>query len=83
MKCKLESLSPIKISNYNIKCNRYTDQDKLHISKRTKLSDPNKSEVTFDFTEITKEEEEDAESTNSVQEIMANENAKSKVNITG
>ena len=63
MKSKLESTSPIKISNYNIKRNRYTDQDELHINKRTKLSDSNKTEITFDFTEITKEEQEDTEST--------------------
>ena len=55
----------------------------MHINKRTKLSDPTKSEITFDFTEITKEEQEDTQSTHSIQEIMANENAKSKVNITG
>ena len=81
MKSKLESSSPLKISNYHIKRNRYTDQDEVHINKRTKLSDPNKSEITF--TEITAEEQEDIESTDSIQEIIANENAKSKVNITG
>lgn len=83
MKSKLESSSPMKISNYHIKHNRCTDQDKVHINERTKLSDPNKSEITFDFTEITEEEKEDTESTDSIEEIMANENAKSKVNITG
>ena len=83
MKSKLESSSPLKISNYHIKRNRYSDQDEVHINKRTKLSDPNKSEITFDFTEITEEEQEDRESTDSIQEIIANENAKSKVNITG
>ena len=55
----------------------------MHINKRTKLSDPDKSEITFDFTEITEEEQEDSESTDSIQEIIANENAKSKVDITG
>ena len=35
----------------------------MHINKRTELSDPNKSEITFDFTEITDEEQEDTEST--------------------
>jgi len=38
---------------------------------------------SFDFTEIPEEEQEDTESTDSRQEIMVNENAKSKVNITG
>ena len=83
IKAKIESTSPIKITNYNIKRNKYTNQDEVHINKRTKLSDPTKSEITFDFTEITKEEQEDTQSTHSIQEIMANENAKSKVNITG
>jgi len=55
----------------------------VDINKRTKLSDPNENELTFDFTEITEEEKEDTESSDSIQEIMANENAKSKVNITG
>lgn len=53
------------------------------MNKRTKLSDPNKNEITFDLTKITEEEKEDTESTDSIQEIMANENAKSKVNISG
>ena len=83
IKAKIESTSPIKITNYNIKRNKYTNQDEVHINKRTKLSDPTKSEITFDFTEISKEEQEDTQSTHSIQEIMANENAKSKVNITG
>ena len=83
IKAKIESTSPIKITNYNIKRNKYTNQDEVHINKRTKLSDPTKSEITFDFTEITKEEQEDTQCTHSIQEIMANENAKSKVNITG
>lgn len=83
MKSKLESSSPMKISNYHIKPNRYTDQDEVHMNKRIKLSDPDKNEITFDFTKITEEEKEDTESTDSIQEIMANENAKSKVNISG
>lgn len=53
------------------------------MNKRIKLSDPDKNEITFDFTKITEEEKEDTESTDSIQEIMANENAKSKVNISG
>ena len=73
----------MKISNYHIKPNRYTDQDEVHMNKRIKLSDPDKNEITFDFTKITEEEKEDTESTDSIQEIMANENAKSKVNISG
>ncbi|CAH3031676.1 unnamed protein product [Pocillopora meandrina] len=71
VKVKLEPSSPIKISDYHVKCNRYSDKDKVHINKRTKLSEPNKSEITFDFTKIPEREQEDTEYTDSIQEIIA------------
>ena len=83
MKVKLEPSSPIKISDYHVKCNRYSNKDKVHINKRTKLSEPNKSEITFDFTKIPEREQEDTEYTDSIQEIIASKITKSKVNITG
>ena len=83
MKVKLEPSSPIKISDYHVKCNRYSNKDKVHINKRTKLSEPNKSEITFDFTKIPEREAEDTEYTDSIQEIIASKITKSKVNITG
>ena len=55
----------------------------MHINKRTKLSEPNKSEITFDFTKIPEREQEDTEYTDSIQEIIASKITKSKVNITG
>lgn len=70
----------MKISDYK---NPIDTQIEVHMNKRIKLSDPNKNEITFDFTKITEEEKENTESTDSIQEIMANENAKSKVNISG
>lgn len=83
MKSKLESSSPVKISNCDIKRNSYIDQDEIHINKRTKLSDPNKSEFIFNFPEITEEEQEDTEATDTyIQEIIADANTKSKANIT-
>ena len=83
MKVKLEPSSPIKINDYHVKCNRYSNKDKVHINKRTKLSEPNKSEITFDFTKIPEREQEDTEYTDSIQEIIASKITKSKVNITG
>lgn len=48
-KQKLESSSPVKISNYNLKRNARTNDFEIHINKRTKLDEPTASEVNFDF----------------------------------
>lgn len=40
LKAKAETSSPIKITNYQKKRNKYTSDDEIHMSKRTKLSDP-------------------------------------------
>ena len=48
-KCKAitELYLPVKITNYQIKRNNCTE-DKIHINKRSRLEDPNTTEVSFD-----------------------------------
>lgn len=79
-KSKYETTSPVKLTNYAIKRNRYTDEDEVHINKRTKLSDPGPSEIHFNFEPLKPEEESSTVST--VNDIIAG-NTKSKVNIEG
>ena len=81
MKSKVESSSPVKITNYLIPKNKFTDEDEVHINKRTKLEDPSRNEIIFECE--TPEEEKSNTTENSIHDIMANQNEKSKVNITG
>ena len=55
-KCKsnYESSFPVKISKYQIKRNRITDEDEVHMNKRTKLEDPKDNEVSFDIKSLPK-----------------------------
>ena len=45
MKSKVESSSPVKITNYLIRKNKFTDEDEVHINERTKLEDPSRNEI--------------------------------------
>lgn len=81
MKSRVESSSPVKISNYQIRKNKFTDEDEVHINKRTKLENPSRNEITFECE--TPEEEKSDTTNNSIQDIITNQNEKSKVNITG
>ena len=47
-KAKAETSSPITITNYQKKRNKYTSDDEIHMSKRTKLSYPLEKESNFD-----------------------------------
>ena len=49
MKSRFKSLSPVKLNSYAVKKKRYTDEDDIHINKRTKISDPIASELDFDI----------------------------------
>ena len=51
-----ESLSPVKISKLQLKRNQRSNDDEIHINKRTKLENPQESEVTFDIQKIELEE---------------------------
>lgn len=46
---KHESSSPVKLTNYSLKRNERSNADEVHINKRTKLHDPQPTEVTFDI----------------------------------
>ena len=81
IKSILEASSPIKISNYRVKRNLYTQEDEVHISKRTKLSEPKPSEIDFNILEQKIEEESMVLTT--VSDILANKSKTNKVNISG
>ena len=53
---KYESSSPLKISKFQLKRNDRTNQDKVHINKRTKMEDPLDTEVSFDIKKIESED---------------------------
>ena len=51
-----ESSSPVKISKFQLKRNQRSNDDESHINKRTKLENPQESEVTFDIQKVELEE---------------------------
>lgn len=46
-----EASSAVKLSHFQLKNNKRTCEDEIHINKRTKLEDPSDSEVSFDISE--------------------------------
>lgn len=80
MKSKYESSSPLKLTTYTIKRNKYTDEDEVHINKRTKISDPAASELDFDIKAL--KPDKDLSTLTTVNDIIEH-NTKSEVNITG
>ena len=51
-----ELSSPVKISKFQLKRNKRSDVDEIHINKRSKLEEPQESEVTFDIKKVQSEE---------------------------
>ena len=46
---RYESSSPVKLTKYQMKRNARTNQDEVHINKRSKVDDAQESEVSFDI----------------------------------
>ena len=53
---KYESSSPIKLTKYQIKRNARTNQDEVHINKRSKVDNAQESEVCFDIKILIQEQ---------------------------
>ena len=51
-----ESSSPVKISKFQLKRNKRSNDDEIHINKRSKFEEPQESEVTFDIEKVQSEE---------------------------
>lgn len=51
-KTTCESSSPIKLTKYQLKRNTFTDQDEIHINKRTRLFEPSSHEINFDIRQL-------------------------------
>ena len=51
-KAKYESSSPIKLTKHQLKQNSRTNEDEVHVTKRTKVEDPNEKETDFDYNEV-------------------------------
>lgn len=46
---RFESSSPVKVSKYQLKRNTWTTEDEIHINKRTRLEEPETTDVLFDI----------------------------------
>ena len=51
-----ELSSPAKISKFQLKRNKRSNDDEIHTNKRSKLEEPQESEVTFDIKKVQSEE---------------------------
>ena len=80
LKSRCEALSPIKVCNYSIKRNHYSQEDEMHINKRTRLSDPEASQVDFNIVE--KKVEEDLTTLATVSDVLAKKSV-SRVSFRG
>ena len=48
-KAKSEALLPVKITGFRMKRNSWSNEDEIHMNKRTKLEEPSEQETNFDF----------------------------------
>ena len=83
MESRYESSSPIKLTSYAIKRNRYMDEDEdeVHINKRMRITDPVASELDFDIKQI--KSNDDLATLTAVNEIIKHNTKNSMVNISG
>ena len=79
-KRKHEATSPVKITNYVTKRNRWSQEDEIHINKRSKVDDPSDNETDFDIAQV--QDKEDATALSVVTDILS-DNTTSKVNVSG
>lgn len=79
-KQKLESSSPVKISNYNLKRNARTNDFEIHINKRTKIAEPTASEVNFDFKPAPQPQ---LTSVKEIVDILQSDQAQCQVSVVG
>lgn len=80
LKRKFECSSPVKVNKYNLKKNNKTGEEELIWNKRTKIEEPQESEMEFDLQPIKAETVEVKDS--SAEEILG-EQIKTLVNIAG
>ena len=72
LKRKLKSSSPVKINKFQLKKNLKTEKEELILNKRTRIEDPNESEMDFDLQKIKEETMEAIDS--SIEEIQEKQN---------
>ena len=80
LKRKFECSSPVKVNKYNLKKNDKTGEEELIWNKKTKIEEPQESEMEFDLQPIKAETVEAKDS--SAEEILG-EQIKTLVNIAG
>ena len=51
-KARSELSSPIKLTKYQLKRNGFTDQDDVHVNKRSRLFEPASYEINFDKQQL-------------------------------
>lgn len=79
-KSRAEKSSPIKISNFQRKRNKYSSENEVHINKRSKLCDPQENEITIDVKQ--QQSLFDDSAFTSVQKLL-HETRQTKVNVQG
>ena len=79
LKRKLESSSPVKINRFQLKKNLKTEKEELILHKRTRIEDPDESEMVFDVQKI----EETVEAIDSSVEEIQDKQNNTLVNIAG
>lgn len=68
------------IFNFSLKRNKYTHEEEIHINKRTKLTDPQQTEVSLNSEE--QKEEDNVITTTTVHEVLSSKSGP-KVNLIG
>lgn len=79
-KSRVEKSSPVKISNFYLKRNKYSSEDEVHINKRSRLSDPHESEIKFDIMQ--QQDLMEDNTFTSVQQILFDKQQR-RVNVQG
>ena len=51
-KATSESSSPIKLTKYQLKRNALTDQEEVHVNKRSRLFEPDSHKINFDIQQL-------------------------------
>ena len=76
-----ESSSPIKLTKYQLKRNTFTDQDEIHINKRSRLFEPASHEIGFDIQQLEPVKQEKSVEMTASEVLIRPANC--KVNISG
>ena len=81
-KSKYESLSPIKLTRFQLKRNQFSNQNEIMINKRSKIEDPPENEIDFDIESVKPAEQQYTSAITDVASIVDG-SASNIVNVNG